>query len=48
MSNHDNHIIENMYSYYYHGVSALKYVLLENVIINYNYYLLRASIICDY
>ena len=48
MSNHDNYIIKNKYSYNCHGVSALKYVLLKIVIINHHYYLLLASIICDY
>ena len=45
MSNHDNYIIKNKYSSYYHGVLALKYVLLKIVIIIYHYYLLLAIII---
>ena len=48
MSNPDKYTIKNKYSYNYHGVSALKYVLLKIVIINHRYYLLLASIICDY
>ena len=47
MSNHDNYIIKSKYSYYYQGVLAFKYVLLKVAIINYHYYLLLASLICN-
>ena len=48
MSNHDNYIIKNRYSHNYHGVPARKYVLQKIVINNHGYYLLLASIVCDY